>query len=206
MKKNKLILFDWGDIVESHQVGYTMYDAYRNLFLDLGYDKEEKMSLGKYRLSSIATMEELEDTYSKIKEEYDLKGDFKKLLDCYDEHFDKIYYYKDVRDYEVSLKDRCYIGIFSDLSILDKKRLDKQVGLDNFDYVFLSFELGCQKADKIIFDKVSEKLPFRGADILFIDDNEKYLEMARKLGWACLLATGLELDKIKNKCEEFLRE
>lgn len=27
MKKNKLILFDWGNIVESHTTGYTVYDA-----------------------------------------------------------------------------------------------------------------------------------------------------------------------------------
>ena len=27
MKKSKLILFDWGNIVESHQTGYTIYDG-----------------------------------------------------------------------------------------------------------------------------------------------------------------------------------
>lgn len=32
MKKNKLILFDWGNIVESHQTGYTVYDAWNDLF------------------------------------------------------------------------------------------------------------------------------------------------------------------------------
>lgn len=206
MKKNKLILFDWGNIVESHQTDYTMYDAYHNLFLYLGCELKGKISLGKYHLSSIATMEEFEDTFYKIKDEYNLKGDFKELLDCYDEYFDKIYYYKDVRDYEISLKDRCYIGIFSNLSILDKRRLNNQVGLDNYDYVFLSFELGCQKPDKIIYDKVSEKIPFKGSDILFIDDSEKNIETAKSKGWNTLLATGLELDKIKNACEKFLEE
>ena len=29
--KNKLILFDWGNIVESHQTGYTCYNGWNDL-------------------------------------------------------------------------------------------------------------------------------------------------------------------------------
>lgn len=206
MKKNKLILFDWGNIVESHQTGYTVYDAWNDLFLEFGCKLEGKVSLGKYHLSSISTLEELEKTFYEIKDEYNLVGDFNKLLNCYDDYFDRIDYYKDVRDYEVSLKDRCYIGILSNLSILDKRRLNEQVGLDNYDYVFLSFELACQKPNEIIYDKVMEKLPFNSKDILFIDDNAKNIEMAKNKGWNTLLATGLELDRIKKICEDFLGE
>ena len=90
------------------------------------------------------------------------------------------------------------------MAIVDKKRLDAQVGLDNYDYVFLSFELGCQKPDSKIYDIVSEKLPFESKDILFIDDSLKNIEEAKRHGWNTLLATGLELDKIKQVCEEFL--
>lgn len=206
MKKNKLILFDWGNIVESHQTGYTVYDAWNDLFLEFGCKLEGKVSLGKYHLSSISTLEELEKTFYEIKDEYNLVGDFNKLLNCYDGYFDRIDYYEDVRDYEVSLKDRCYIGILSNLSILDKRRLNMQVGLDNYDYVFLSFELACQKPNEIIYDKVMEKLPFNSKDILFIDDNAKNIEMAKNKGWNTLLATGLELDRIKKTCEDFLGE
>lgn len=81
-----------------------------------------------------------------------------------------------------------------------------QVGLDNYDYVFLSFEFGCQKPNEIIYDKVMEKLPFNSKDILFIDDNAKNIEMAKNKRWNTLLATGLELDRIKKTCEDFLGE
>lgn len=37
MKKNKLILFDWGNIVESHLTGYTVHMAFNDLFKELGY-------------------------------------------------------------------------------------------------------------------------------------------------------------------------
>ena len=36
--KKKLILFDWGNIVESHTTGYSCYDAWNDfLFHDLYY-------------------------------------------------------------------------------------------------------------------------------------------------------------------------
>lgn len=204
MKKNKIILFDWGNIVEAHTTGYNMYDAYKYLFKEFGCDLKDKINLGKYHLSSISNMKDFEDTFEKIKEQYHLECDFETFLDRYDYYFSKISYYYRVRDYEISLKNRCYIGILSNLSIMDKKRLDDQVGLDNYDYVFLSFELGCQKPDPQIYDIVSKKLPFESKNILFIDDSDKNIEEARRHGWNTLLATGLELDNIIEACEAFL--
>lgn len=204
MKKNKIILFDWGNIVESHTTGYTMFDAYKYLFKTFGCDLEGKINLGEYHLSSIPNLAEFEKTFYKIREQYHLTCDFETFLEKYDYYFSKISYYYRVRDYEISLKDRCYIGILSNLAVMDKKRLDDQVGLDNYDYVFLSFELECQKPDPKIYDKVSEKLPFEGKDILFIDDDERNINEAKRHGWNTLLATGLELDKIINACEEFI--
>ena len=37
MKKNKLILFDWGNIVESYTTGYTIHDAFDDLFRIVRY-------------------------------------------------------------------------------------------------------------------------------------------------------------------------
>ena len=48
--RKKLILFDWGNIVESHTTGYTCYDAFNDLFKICGYDGNDNIftSLGKY--------------------------------------------------------------------------------------------------------------------------------------------------------------
>lgn len=205
MKKNKLILFDWGNIVESHQTGYTVYDAYNDIFSNLGYPGKDIWSiLGRYHISEIKELSEFKNMFYKLKEELNLEGDFDNFYKIYSYYCDKIDYYQDVRDYEISLKDECYIGIFSNLCILDKERLDKQVDLDNYDYVFLSFELESTKPNKEIYDKVKAKLPFKESDILFIDDREDNVETAKELGWNAIKLTGLELDKIKEVCEEFL--
>ena len=73
MKKNKIILFDWGNIVESHTTNYNLYDAYNFLFKEFGCDLDREINLGKYHLSSISTMEEFEEKIEKIRDEYQLK-------------------------------------------------------------------------------------------------------------------------------------
>ena len=206
MKQNKLILFDWGNIVESFSIGYSCKDAWRLLFKSCGYKKDEDIfeKLSKYNTTAIKDEKEFEDVYNTMKEEFELNVNFDEFEKRYYECFENIYYFKDVRDYELSLKDKCYIGIFSNLTIFDKDRLDKQVGLNNYDYVFLSFEMGLKKPNIEIFKEVQSNLPFPKEDILFIDDSVKNIETAKEFGWNTLCTTGQELDKIKNTCEKFL--
>ena len=204
--KNKLILFDWGNIVESHTTGYSCRKAWNDLFRACGYsgNKEIFKSLSEYRLTAIKTDNEFSNTFELLKKDFNFNCNYKEFIKKYKEIFKNIDYYKNVRDYELSLKDKCYIGILSNLTIFDKERLDKQVGLDNYDYVFLSFEMECKKPDIIIFKKVQEQLPFKKEDILFIDDSINNIKVAEEFGWNTLCATGLELDKIKKVCNNFI--
>lgn len=204
--KSKLILFDWGNIVESHTTGYTCYDAFNDLFYECGYRGNDSIFplLKKYRIASLKNEEEFKDAYELMKIDFNLNKTYDKFSILYKKIFDRISYYKDVAQYEVSLKNRCYIGILSNLTIFDKERLDKQVNLNNYDYIFLSFELGIEKPDIEIFNKIQNQLPFKPQDILFIDDRKDNIDVALKLGWNVFQTTGLELDNIKKKCEEFL--
>lgn len=209
MKKNKLILFDWGNIVEIVNITekkYSCRQAFQDLFKACGYKGKEEIftSLSNYKISSIPNIEEFSIAFNKMKNEYNFNVDFKEFISLYNHYFDKIDYYKDVKEYEISLKDKCYIGIFSNLTIFDKKRLDKEVGLDNYDYIFLSFEFADKKPNESMFIKVNKRIPFDKKDILFIDDRKDNIETAKKIGWNTLQATGLELDKIKEKCNKFI--
>lgn len=206
MRKNKLILFDWGNIVESHITGYNCYDAFNDLFKECGYNGDEEVFnlLGKYKLGVIKSSNDFEKVYAEIAKDFGFTKPYFEFVEAYKKIFSKIDYYKDVAQYEVSLKDKCYIGILSNLTVFDKERLDKQVNLSLYDYVFLSFEMGLKKPDIEIFEYVQKQLPFEPNNILFIDDRQDNVEMASKIGWDTFQATGLELDKIKQKCEEFL--
>ena len=206
--RKKLILFDWGNIVESHTTGYTCRDAFNDLFIACGYVGSDNIftSLGKYKLSVIPTIADFEEVYNQIANDYNLNTTYGEFIHLYKKIFDKIDYYKDVAEYEKSLKDKCYIGILSNLTVFDKERLNKQVDLSKYDYVFLSFEMNCKKPEKVIYEKVNENIPFNPEDILFIDDRQDNVDMAKKFGWNTLKATGLELEKIKECCENFIME
>ncbi len=205
--REKLILFDWGNVVESHTTGYTCYDAFNDLFKACGYTGNKNIftSLGKYKLSIIPTVADFEYVYNQIADEYKFKTTYLEFIKLYKEIFDKIDYYKDVSDYEKSLNDKCCIGIFSDLTVFDKERLNKQVDLSKYDYVFLSFELGLVKPSKDIFEYIQNHVNFDKKDILFIDDKEGNVNSAKEFGWNAYKLTGLELDKIKEVCENFLK-
>lgn len=204
--RKKLILFDWGNIVESHTTGYTCYDAWNELFFECGYNSKKNVfnDLEKYKLSCINDNNEFKNIYESIKKEFNLNKTYEEFIELYNKIFDKIDYYKDVAEYEVSLKDKCYIGILSNLTMFDKKRLDKQVNLAQYDYIFLSFEMGLRKPEIEIFNKVQSMLTFAPKDILLIDDRKDNIDIASKIGWETLEITGLELNKIKEKCEKFL--
>ncbi len=206
--KRKLILFDWGNIVESYLTGYTFKKAWVDLFRRCGAKEkdDEKIysSLSKYKLSSITNDKDFEKTFDMFATEHTFNVTYDEFKRLYNEYFEKVDYYKDVAEYEVSLRDKCAIGILSNLTILDKERLDKQVNLSKYDYVFLSFELGCRKPEVEIYEKVQEKLQFNKEDILFIDDKKGNIEAAKSFGWNVFQVTGLELDKIKEACEKFI--
>ena len=179
MKQHKLILFDWGNVVESHTTGYSCRKAWDELFKVCGYKGPEGIfrRLAGSKLTAIPTISEFEKMFEKEKVKFGLTASFEEFVENYYKCFENIDYYQDVRDYEISLKDKCYIGILSNLTIFDKKRLDKQVGLENYDYAFLSFEIGFRKPDIEIYEEVQSKLPFKKEEILKADDgynqNEK---------------------------------
>lgn len=146
--KDKLILFDWGNIVESHTTVFSCKDALNETFRECGNKGEKDIfrSLGMYKLNSIKTEEDFATTYELMKKEFNFNTSFEEFIEIYKRVFDKIDYYKDVQS----------------------------------------------------------KLPFSGEDILFIDDRSDNVDAALKAGWNALQATGLELSRIKEKCEEFL--
>ena len=97
-------------------------------------------------------------------------------------------------------------GILSNLGTIDKQRLDKQVDLKQFDYVWLSCELKYSKPNKKVYEIVENDCKLDPTNILFIDDVQANLEPAKEKGWNICNAFGYELDKIQRCVEKFLRK
>lgn len=142
--------------------------------------------------------------FEKIKQEFNLKCNSEEFYNYYIKEFDKIEYYKNVVEYAHSLKNKCKIAILSNLESLDKQRLDKQVDLKQFDYVWLSCELNTRKPKDKIYEIVENDCKIEPNNILFIDDSKENIEMAKSRGWNTCLATGHELNRIKEKINELI--
>ena len=57
---------------------------------------------------------------------------------------------------------------------------------------YFSYQFGCTKPDRQIYDSVAVKLGLPGPDILFLDDSEKNVVGAREAGWRAMLFTGAD--------------
>ena len=64
--------------------------------------------------------------------------------------------------------------------MLDYERLTKEVDLTKFDKVYLSFELGCRKPNKKIYDYILQDLKCDVGDLLFIDDDKTSIAIDNK--------------------------
>lgn len=209
----KIVIFDWGGIVENHEnnLQYLKNAKIRVIkkFNNQLSDKEilekwtDKTSQGIY--ASISNNEEdIKDWVNLIQKNMGINVPFKEFKKQYEEEFSSIKYYKDVVEYAHSLKNRCKIGILSNLLPFDEKRINDHYDLSKFDYVYLSYKIGMRKPDKEVYEYVLNDLNIPPKDILFIDDIADNILMAQKYDWNTCQAFGYELDKIKYSVEQFL--
>jgi len=212
---DKLVIFDWGGIVESHRDGeYNVFNARRDTIHYFRKDlTDEEIKIGYQRIANNSHAENVskynslvlvEEWFKVLKNEFSLECNFKEFLKIYLEMHDKIHYYKEAVEYAHSLKGKCKIAILSNLMYIDKDRINKQFNLSKFDYVWLSFEQESKKPEEKIYEIVEKDSNFLPENILFIDDLERNLTIPNKRGWNTCQAFGYELDKIKQAVNNFL--
>ena len=82
-----------------------------------------------------------------------------------------------------SLKSKGYkIAILSNTDAAAVKRLKNLKIVNEFDVAVFSCEVGVLKPDKRIYKLALEKLDVRPEEAIFIDDQERWVEAARRLG------------------------
>jgi glucose-1-phosphatase len=210
MQSDKIVLFDWGNIVVDNMTKPYSIMAFKEILLNGGATDVSNISsrLAKYpgvRDSKLPTISKLEPWFLYVKEEFKLDCTYQEFIDNYYLAYSKVPFFQDVIDFEYSLKDRCQIGLLSNLLVLDYQLLAEEFDLNKFDHIFLSYELECRKPEPIIYQKVMQKLKLKPNNILFFDDKLVNIMAARKMGWQAYQVTGLELNKMKSIVEDFLK-
>ena len=212
---SKVIIFDWGGVVESHENNLQdLKEAKIRMIKKLNSNlSDEEILAGWTDKTSTGILmgatndpENIKDWVNLVQYNMGISISYDEFKRLYEEELSSLKYYKEVVDYAHSLKNRCKIAVLSNLMPFDKKRIDNQYDLDEFDYVYLSFEIGLKKPDKQIYEYVLNDLKIDANDILFIDDDTDNISIAKECGWNTCQAFGYELDKIKKSVEEFLKE
>lgn len=92
------------------------------------------------------------------------------------------------------------------MTLLDKERINKQLDTSKFDYVWLSCDLGEVKPSDKIYEIVENDCKIIPQNILFIDDRDDNIIVAKKRSWNVYKGLGYEIDNIRNAINEFLNK
>ena len=133
--------------------------------------------------------EEMKDKVDICKCNVDEKGYFEAYKNA------KTGYYQDTVDIIKELKkEGNKVYLLSNLAEIDYKIFKEQFDMNLFDGLFLSYKMHKIKPEKEIFLEVIDELEKDSNDIIFFDDREKNVKMARECGIDAYLVTG---DSIK---------
>ncbi len=98
-----------------------------------------------------------------------------------------------------SLEGRYRLAILSNITEgLIEQFLDKHSLNDKFEVVIKSFEVGLMKPDLKIYELILNKLNLKAEECLFVDDLEKNVKAAKKIGMQAIQFKG-NIKEIKNK-------
>lgn len=124
----------------------------------------------------------MEDVFRMILAEHDKTISIEKVVLAYKKNYDK---YATLNDKMIDLIDKLQnkIKIYA-LSNTNKihKEVNKQRRLfTHFEHVFLSCDMGIRKPDKRIYLLILDQLHVKPDEILFIDDNDENIQIAKSL-------------------------
>ncbi|PJA40357.1 hypothetical protein CO178_02305 [candidate division WWE3 bacterium CG_4_9_14_3_um_filter_34_6] len=178
MIKPKLILFDIGGVLIEYKNAFVTVSKVQHLPHDIilsSYNKyNEALSLGKI------TPQEF---YLKCLKENGLKADTNyDFLLSWNNDFEII---KPAFNYLLNIANQSKIGVFSNIH---KGAFQSFIGQNlipnvNYEYIFLSCELGMEKPNQNIYEYVVKNTGLIGEEIFFIDDNEDNITQAQKMKW-----------------------
>lgn len=205
----KIVIFDWGQVLTdiARLTCDTNNDFWKCVIRRMGYSTDESVDtrLDTFRpyhhkcekndsdINTLNFIIALLDVFGI----YGTEENIRKFKECYIEEALTWETNSELVKYAHSLRKReVQIGLFSNLLSLDKYRQDLDVNRAMFDFVWLSCDLGARKPEIAIYKRVMEDLS-SDYDIMFIDNNEDNIMVAKEFGWNTYLYKGDNTECIK---------
>lgn len=115
--------------------------------------------------------------------------------------------YDHIGDYIRSLRDLCKTGVLSNLRKDDERVINSHMRFQFWDYVWLSYEIGSEKPEYSIYERVMEDCRIKPEKILFIEDRKENIIAAKKMGWnTYAIEEEGNLVNIENAVNQFLKQ
>jgi len=134
-----------------------------------------------------------EEFYKQAKDMLNLKLGYESFVSIWNEIF--FFSSKNRTVYHIAnrLKKNYHIALLSNTNILHYKYIKDNFPVFNvFDKLFLSFEIGAIKPDKLIYHKVIKALGVRPENIFYTDDRPELVKTASGLGIKGFVFTSIE--------------
>lgn len=197
----RAVLFDYGGVIAEEGFYNGLINLAENQSLDVRSMPEEGMK-AVYDSGFVLGHCTAADFWAVLRKRTGLEGDDDFLTDLIINGFQ-------IRRWMIELVRRlrskgCVVGILSDqthwLNELDKR----DHFFREFDHIYNSYYLGKGKRDQSLFTDVVNDLKLQPGEVLFIDDSEKNVQTARKMGLKAILY--VDHEHFVSELEDILKE
>ena len=188
----KVILFDLGNVLVDFDLNPAIKRISRFCSKDPGTIFKLLLSSGITNSFETGRLS-AEEFYEKTKEALGLKLGYASFVTIWNEVF--FFSSKNRAVYHIAnlLKKNYRIALLSNTNILHYKYIKDSFPIfDIFDKVFLSFEMGAIKPDKIIYQKAIKALGVLPEHIFYTDDRAELIDSASRLGIKSFIFTNAE--------------
>jgi FMN phosphatase YigB (HAD superfamily) len=188
----KAIIFDWHGVLD-----HTKFSGLIEKLAELAHrdtqdiEKEVKLLVGEYDREG-----KPEHFWSQVKSKLNLEANQVQAAQSYILNVEPN---TPLWERLPALATKYRLAILSDCPE-DKMKVIKQFpGLDMFEQAYFSCERGASKTDDKFFLNLLSDLNLGAADCLYVDDNQKHIETANRLGFkTCLFVTIEDFDRSLN--------
>jgi epoxide hydrolase-like predicted phosphatase len=178
----KAVLFDYGGVLSPG--GKNFRQVLRNLLkVDALRDNTEQLvqDLGRGVISS-------QDFINRLNKDYQTNIDVEEIAGTHNFPRNEAVYSLAANLKKQGIK----VGILSNTSDLNAKRLGDEGFYDGFDPIILSFNENLAKPDIELYHRAITRVDAKANEVLFIDDQERFLVPARNLGMHVIQADSQE--------------
>lgn len=176
----KLIIFDLGGVcfeIDWLKINEEMVKKFNVTTLVKSAGNEKAIN---YYKEALEGKRHPSDMFKELNKE---KGNLDEIIKFYKEMYKKYKIHND-QIYKLikKLKSKFKVICLSDTNVVHYEAHEEQGTIEDFHHVFTSFKVGGIKRDANTFKKVLNELSIKPEETVFIDDNEKNIEVAKSLG------------------------